>query len=133
MLPQPQAPPANPAVALMAPVQPMAPAPPVFTLGPGQDDTLLDYNNTSLIKMYYKAIAPLETNYDSKPSRLCIFMNSVLNRAKNYRRSNILNIDDSGGINRNLINKYGVLITEEVKNHAQTHWTNQPSRNAQNS
>ena len=83
--------------------------------------------------MYYKAITPLETKYNGKPSSLHIFMNTVLNREKNYGWSNILNKDDSGRTNRNLLNKYGQLTTEEVKSHTQTHWTNQPTRDAQKS
>ena len=43
-------------IAQQAPVQPIAPAPPIFALGPGQGDTLLDYSNTSNIKTYYKAV-----------------------------------------------------------------------------
>ena len=120
MLAQPPAQPANPAIAQQAPVLPIAPAQPIFALGPGQDNTMLDYSNTSHIKTYYKAITTLETNYDGKSSSLHIFMNSISNRAKDFRRSNILNIDDSGRTTRNLLNDYGQLTMEEVKNHAQT-------------
>ena len=97
---QPVAPPANPAVAQLAPVLLLAPAPPIFALGPGCNNTFLDYSNTSHIKMSYKAIVPLETKYGGKPSSLCIFMNSVLNMAKNYGWSNILNITTSVGPTR---------------------------------
>ena len=93
---------------------------------------MLDYSNTSHIKTYYKAITPLETKYDGKTSSLCIFMHSHMNRAKNFRWSNILNIDDSSRTTRNLLNEYGQLTMEELKNHAQTYWTNQPMRDAQN-
>ena len=114
-------------------VQPIAPAPPVFALGPGQGDTLLDYSNTSNIKTYYKAIAPLETSYDGKPSSLNVFMNSISNRAKNFGWHNILSISNSNGTTQNLINEYGQLSMKEVKSHAQANWTNQPSRDAQSS
>ena len=133
MLAQPPAQLANPAIAQQVPVKPIAPAPPIFALGPGRGDTLLDYSNTSHIKTYYKAVAPLETKYDGKPSSLCVFMNSVSNRAKNFGWHNILSISDANGATRNLINKYGQLTTEEVMSHAQNNWTNQPSRDAQNS
>ena len=102
------------------------------TLGPGRDTTMLDYSNTSHIKTYYKTIAPLETKYNSKSSSLHIFMNSILNRAKNFRWCSILNIDDSGRTTRNVLNEYGQLTAEEVKNHAQTNWSNQPMRDTQN-
>ena len=94
---------------------------------------MLDYSNTSHVKTCYMPIAPLETKYDGKSSSLHTFMNSVLNRAKNFGWSNILNINDSGQTTRNLLNEYGQLTMEEVKNHAQTNWTNQPMRDAQNS
>ena len=93
---------------------------------------MLDYSNISHIKTCYKTIAPLETKYNSKSSSLHIFMNSILNRAKNFGWCNILNIDDSGRTTRNVLNEYGQLTAEEVKNHAQTNWTNQPTRDAQN-
>ena len=44
--PQAQAPPQGVAQAALEP--------PVLALGPGKGNTLLDYNNTSHIKMYYK-------------------------------------------------------------------------------
>ena len=59
-------------------VQP-APVPPAFALGPGRGNALLDYNNTSHIKTYYKAVTPLEHKFDSKPSNLRIFMKSIAN------------------------------------------------------
>ena len=37
------------------------------------------------------------------------------------------------GTTRNLLNEYGQLTSGEVKHHAQTNWTNQPMRDAQNS
>ena len=60
-------------------------------------------------------------------------MNSISNRAKNLGWHNILSTSDSNRTTRNLINKYCQLTTEEVKSHAQANWTNQPSRDAQNS
>ena len=89
---------------------------------------MLDYGNTSHVKT-----TQLLHKYDDKSSSLCIFMNRVLNRAKNFGWSNILYINDSSGTNRNLLNKHGQLTTEEVKNHAQTSWSNQPMRYTQNS
>ena len=58
--------------------------PPAFALGPGRGNTLLDYNNTSHIKTYHKAVTPLEHKFDGKPSNLRIFMKSVANRAKSF-------------------------------------------------
>ena len=102
--PQAQAPPQEVAQA--------APVAPAFSLGPGQGNVLLDYSNTSHIKTYYKAVTPLE------PSNLCIFMKSTTNWAKSFGWANILNINDSHGNARSLLNNYGQLMTAEVKLHA---------------
>ena len=50
MLAQPPVQLENPAIAQQVQVQP--PTPPIFALGPGQGDTLLDYSNASHIKTY---------------------------------------------------------------------------------
>ena len=47
-----------------------APVPPAFALGPGRGNALLDYNNTSHIKTYYKVVTPLGHKFDGKPSNL---------------------------------------------------------------
>ena len=61
-----------------------APVPPAFALVPGQANALLDYNNTSHIKTYYKVVTPREHKVDSKPSSLRIFKKSVANRTKGF-------------------------------------------------
>ena len=112
-------------------VQP-APVPPAFTLGPGRCNSLLDYSNTSHIKTYYKAVTPLEHKFDSKPSSLRIFMKSVANQVKSFGWDNILNIVDSHGNTRSLLYDYRQLTTEEIRMHARNQWTNQHTRDAQN-
>ena len=52
MLAQPPVQLANPVIAHLAPVPPLAPALPIFALGPGQDNTMLEYSNTSNVKTY---------------------------------------------------------------------------------
>ena len=124
-------------------VQPQAQVPPIgaapaalispaFALGLGQDNTSLDYNNTSHIKTYYKAITPFEQKFDEKPSNLCIFMKIVANRAKCFGRANILNINGSNGITRSLPIDYRQLTTAEVKMHVRNQWTNQHTKDTQN-
>ena len=122
--PQAQAPPIGVAQAV--------PMPPAFTLGQGQGNAPLDYSNTSRIKTYYKAVTPLEHKFDGKPSNLRIFMTSFANWAKSFGWANILNINDSNGNTRSLLNDYGQLMTAEVQMHARNQWTNQHTRGAQN-
>ena len=46
-------------------VPPPVPGPaPVFALGPGYGNTILDYCNPSHIKAYYKAITPLDNTFN---------------------------------------------------------------------
>ena len=96
----------------------VGPIPPGFALGPGRGNALLDYSNTSHIKTYYKAVTPRKHKFDSKPSNLHIFMKSIANRAKSFGWVNLLNINDSNGITRSLLNNYRQLMTAEVKMHA---------------
>ena len=50
---QPNTPLANPAVAQLAPVPPLAPTPPIFVLGPGQDKTLLDITSKCITRQLH--------------------------------------------------------------------------------
>ena len=59
-------------------------------------------------------------------------MKSVANQAKSFGWANILNINDSHGNTRRLLNNYGQLMTAEVKLHAEKQWTNQHTTDAQN-
>ena len=59
-------------------------------------------------------------------------MKSIANRAKSFGWDNILNIIDSHGNTKSLLYDYGQLTTEEVRTHARNQWTNQHTRDAQN-
>ena len=59
-------------------------------------------------------------------------MKSVANQAKSFGWDNILNIIDSHRNTRSLLYDYRQLTTAEVKTHAQNQWTNQHTRDAQN-
>ena len=59
-------------------------------------------------------------------------MKSIANRAKSFGWDNILNIIDSHRNTRSLLYDYGQLTKEEVKTHARNQWTNQHTRDAQN-
>ena len=59
-------------------------------------------------------------------------MKSIANQAKSFGWVNILNINDSNGITRSLLNDYRQLTTAEVKMHARNQWMNQHTRDAQN-
>ena len=53
------------------------PAPPgggaaAFALGPGRTNDVLDFTESSAVKLYYKAIAPLETKFDGQPDNIAV-------------------------------------------------------------
>ena len=60
------APPANP-----------APSAPAFTLGLGRDNTVLDWLIPADTKLYYKAIAALDNQFDGTPEKFIAFLASV--------------------------------------------------------
>ena len=46
---------------------PQVPWLPLFALGPGTDNHILNYSQVSCTMMYCKAIAPLEEKFDGMP------------------------------------------------------------------
>ena len=70
------------------PGPPAPPAPPAFALGPGQSHAVLDYNdpNTGVtaIKLYNKAISPLEEKFDGEADNLAVFLGCVRHRARRF-------------------------------------------------
>ena len=106
---------------------------PVFALGPGRGNTILDYSNPSHVKAYYKAITSLDNKFDGKPTHLHVFLQSVSNCAKNFGWNNILHIEDSLRTTRNLLNEYGLLTIKSIQNFAKTNWINQHVLDAPNS
>ena len=92
---QPAAPPAQPVVAAVPPVLPappaplpVPPAPPAFALGPGRSHMTLNIDDpntgTKATKLYNKAIAPLEAEFDGEADNLAVFLASVRDRARRF-------------------------------------------------
>ena len=77
------APPVLPAPLPPLPVMPTAPAPPAFALGPGRSHAVLNFDDpnsrATATKLYSKAIAPLEEEFDREADNLAIFLASVCN------------------------------------------------------
>ena len=113
------------------------PAPPggggaAFALGPGRTNDVLDFTESSAVKLYYKAIAPLETKLDGQPDNIAVFLASVADRARRFHWTSILTIPVAGGVSRNLIKDYAQVTATEVRARATT-YQGQQTRDAQNS
>ena len=113
------------------------PAPPggggaVFVLGPGRTNDVLDFTESSAVKLYYKAIAPLETKFDGQLDNIAVFLASVADRARRFHWTSILTIPVAGGVSRNLIKDYAQVTATEVRTRATT-YQDQQMRDAQNS
>ena len=122
-LPQPimaEVPPANP-----------APQPPIFALGPGQDNMVLDWSIPANTKLYYKAIAALDNKFDGTPETFIAFLASITSRAQQFGWNSILAIP-VGSKPRELLTDYGRINMDKINGHATT-YTGMQTREAQNS
>ena len=75
------APPVLPAPPPSPLVMPAAPAPPAFVLGPGHSHAVLNFDDpntgTTAIKLYNKAISPLEAKFNGEADNLAVFLASI--------------------------------------------------------
>ena len=140
----PPAPQAQPAIAQAPPVIPapppppvvplVPPAPPAFGLGPGRSHAFLDYDDpntgATATKLYNKAIAPLEEEFDGEPDNLAVFLASVRDRARRFNWHRLITVPIDDGTTRNLLTHYGQVSLENTRTHATT-YINTPTRDAQ--
>ena len=68
--------PPQPIMAAVPPANPTPPAP-TFALGPGWDNTVLDWLIPANTKLYYKAIVALDNKFDGTPEQFIVFLASV--------------------------------------------------------
>ena len=65
-----------------------------FALAPGRaNNDILDYTTSEGIKLYGKAVSPLDPQYDLQSGGLYAFLQKVRNRAIEQDWNNILNIE----------------------------------------
>ena len=72
--------PPQPIMAAVPPANPAPPAP-IFALGPGWDNTVLDWSIPADTKLYYKAIAALDNKFDRTLEKFIVFLASVTSQA----------------------------------------------------
>jgi hypothetical protein len=117
---------------------PPPPAPPVqanvqnpFALLPGAADTgALDFTKSEAIKLFNKAITPLDPKYNLSEGKLRIFLEQVRERGRIYCWDDILTVEDSDGVGQNIITHYGKLSVDNCIAHAMT-YVNTETRRAQ--
>ena len=129
-----EAPPVLPAPPPPLPVPPATLAPSAFALGRGCSNAILIFDDpntgATAIKLYNKAIAPLEVKFDREVDNLAVFLVSVRDRTRcfNWHRLITMPIDD--GTTRNLLSQYGQVSPDNTRAHAVT-YVNTPTRGTQ--
>jgi hypothetical protein len=112
-----------------------------FAIAPGRANNLvLDCTNSEGIKLYGKAVAPLDPQYDLKSEGLYAFLQKVRNRSIEQHWDNILNIDvplatpiqNQAVPTYNLVTQYGRMTKANVDTSARRYAFTE-SRDAQNS
>ena len=118
---------------IMAAAPPANPAPqaPAFVLGPGRDNTVLDWSIPADTKLYYKAITALDNKFDGPPEKLIAFLANITSQAQQFRWNSILAIPVDTNT-RELLTDYGRINMDNINSHATT-YTGMQTREAQNS
>ena len=87
------------------------PPPAPFALGPGRTHNVLQFDDPvtgpAAIKLYNKAITPLDTKFDGQADNLAVFLASVRDRAHRFNRQLLLTIPLANGTMHNLLTHYG--------------------------
>jgi hypothetical protein len=98
-----------------------------FAIAPGRaNNQVLDYTTSEGIKLYGKAVAPLDPQYDLKSGGLYAFLQKVRNRFIEQHWDNILNIDvpletpiqGQAVPSYNLVTQYGRMTKANVDSSA---------------
>ena len=72
--------PPQPIMAAAPPANPAPPAP-IFALGLGRDNTVLDWSIPTDTKLYYKAIAALDNKFNRTPEKFILFLASITSQS----------------------------------------------------
>ena len=119
----------QPIIAAPPPVNPAPPAP-AFALGPGRDNTILDWSIPANTKLYYKAITALDNKFDGTPEKFIAFLASITSQARQFGWNSILTIPVAMGT-RDLLSDTGRISMAKINVHAAT-YTGTQTRAAQN-
>ena len=93
--------------------------PPAFAALPADEfQGILDYSQQNALKVYKQSIEPIETPWDGDPATLRAFLRKVNRRVTMVRWRPIVTIPDDSNTDRDLIEEYGRLTIENVRDHA---------------
>jgi hypothetical protein len=120
-------------------LQPLAQPRPAgaFALTPGQTNAAnpIDYTTSTGIKLWQEATAALTFQFSAESREVNQFCEKLSERAhkSGWRAAgaNVIDIPDAHGNNHDLINEYGQLTDEQIRNHCATYIAND-TRQAQN-
>jgi len=98
-----------------------------FALAPGliDEDKILDYKSPGGKKLYKEATTALPTTFDCEPHDLSLFLSEVDFRAEEYSWQQVLqipeDIEDQESPKHYLVQEYGLVTLDQVKNHIKTY------------
>jgi uncharacterized small protein (DUF1192 family) len=105
-----------------AAVVPPATAVVPFALLPGEANVdPLDWTKAESMKLFNKATTAIDTKFSLIEDNLRTFIEQVRERSRIFNWETLLTVADSGGINRNLLDSYGLVTIENCKAHANSH------------
>lgn len=117
----------------MAANPPQAPAAVPFALFPGAvNQGVLNFNKSEIAKLFYKAVTPVDPQYDLQEHLLRTFLEQVLERARLNNWDDLLMVPDAATTPRNIITHFGMLKIEDCVTHALTYTGVVDSRLAHN-
>ena len=82
------------------------------------------------MKLYNKAILPLEGKFDGEADNLAVFLASTRDHAGRFNWQWLITVPIDVGTTRNLLTHYGQVTLENTRTHAMT-YVNTPIRDAQ--
>ena len=101
-----------------------------FSLGPGWSTTVLDFSDAAVVKLYNKAISPLELKFDGEADNLAVFLASVKDHCNYFNWSNLITIPLADTTTRYLLTHYGQVTLSNSTDHGSSYVSTQ-TRDAQ--
>ena len=102
--------------------QPPPPTP--FSLTPGVVNVAIpwDYSTSSGIKLFFQSTAPVTPAFEGTEASLKVFLKSIGAKARTFGwETSVLLIPDNAGVNRSLLQHYGMLTIANVNANATTY------------
>ena len=129
-----EAPPAVPAPQPPPTALPAPPSQPAFAWGPGRSHAVLNIDNPTTgatsMKLYNKAISPLEGKFDGEADNLAVFLASIRDHARHFNWQWLITMPIDDGMTRKLLTHYGQVSLDHTRTHAMT-YVSMPTRDAQ--